>query len=105
MFNSKDLSYTQQEFIKEFLERINKDGVESTADWAWSFIVYAKQMSGEYQERSSWPLPEASEVLGENREKKMVVTFLQSRMRSSDISLCAAAYEEAAMAISQDEHH
>ena len=95
--------YTKDDFIEEFFIRL--EDKEFAAEWAWQLATKADNIIRDYEDRSSWPNPEASEILGEMRERKLILEFLKRKMDSTDIPLCAAAYEDAITAIENSEHY
>jgi hypothetical protein len=95
--------YTKDDFIEEFFLRL--EDKEFAAEWVWQLVSKADNIIQDYEARSSWPPPEASEVLGEMRERKLILEFLNKRMESADIPLCAAAYEDIITAIKNSEHY
>jgi hypothetical protein len=97
------MHYTKDDFIEEFFLRL--EDKEFAAEWAWRLVSKADNIIQDYEKKLSWPSPEASEIIGEVRERRYILKFLNELLESGEFPLCAAAYKDIINSINNCEHH
>jgi hypothetical protein len=95
-----DVTYWAEVYMKEY----NETKKEHQEKWLKDFFSTFAELRIKYEKISSNLAPEAAELIGEIRERKLIVSYLNNKCKNLSHPNDIRIYEEIANAINSGEH-
>ncbi len=95
-----EVDYWASTYMKEY----NETKKEYQEEWLKNFFSRFVEMKIKYEKISSNLAPEAAELIGEIRERKLIVSYLSNKSKNLSYPNDIRIYEEIANAINSGEH-
>lgn len=95
-----EIDYWVDTYMKEYSE-IEKEHQE---EWLKNFFSSFIELRVRYEKISSNLAPEAAELIGEIRERRLIVSYLNNKCKNLSYPAEIKIYEEIANAIDSGEH-